>query len=377
MFLHVGAPKTGTTYLQNILFTNRAKLRRAGLLYPGNAVRSHFWASQDLRGTAFHGHVEAQVSGAWERMVDEIRGFDGDAIVDHEILAAASADQIDRALADLRFADVHIVFTARDIARQLPAAWQERIKNKDTLTYRSFLDGVHAGLTGTGPRKYFWPLHDVPEILARWSRNLPADHVHLVTLPPSGGDPTLLWQRFAGVLRIDADSYDTDLGRENTSLTAAQAAVLRQLNEQLDDVDVPWPIYRSAVKHGLSGALGGETRAAGRIELPADVYEWVVTWSQHAVAELRAARYAIAGDLAEFLPAARPTGADPDDVPAEERAAAATHMLAAMLNLMAKDAGSKPGAPAGPARAGSGELARRVAGRATQAARLAARRRRG
>jgi hypothetical protein len=65
VFLHIGAPKTGTTYLQNILFTNRAALRRDGLLYPGNAVRSHFWAIQDLREIAFHGHVDPQVSGAW------------------------------------------------------------------------------------------------------------------------------------------------------------------------------------------------------------------------------------------------------------------------------------------------------------------------
>jgi hypothetical protein len=376
VFLHIGAPKTGTTYLQNILFTNRGKLRRAGLLYPGNAVRSHFWASQDLRGTAFHGHVEPQVAGAWERLVDQIRGFAGNAIIDHEILAAASADQIDRALADLNFADVHIVFTARDIARQLPAAWQERIKNKDTLTYREFLDGVHAGLTGTGPRKYFWPLHDVPEILARWSRNVPPEHVHVVTLPPSGGDPTLLWRRFAGVLGLDPDAYDTDLGRENTSLTAAEAAVLRQLNLQLDDIAVPWPVYRSAVKHGLSGALGGESRSAGRIELPEGVYAWVVAWSQQAVADLAAARYAVAGDLAEFLPAARPTGADPDAVPAEEQVAAATRMLAAMLNLMAKDSSAQHGGSPAASPGGSAELARRVAGRATRVARLAALRRR-
>src|SRR5262249_22208570 len=130
VFLHIGAPKTGTTYLQNILFSNRTALRRDGLLYPGNAVRSHFWASQDLRDMAFHGYVEPQVSGAWDRLVGEIRNFGGAAIIDHEILAAASAAQIDRALADLDFADVHIVLTARDIARQLPAAWQERIKNR-------------------------------------------------------------------------------------------------------------------------------------------------------------------------------------------------------------------------------------------------------
>jgi hypothetical protein len=376
VYLHIGAPKTGTTYLQNILFTNRAALRRNGLLYPGNAVRSHFWASQDLREIAFHGHVEPQVSGAWNRLVDQIRGYGGPAVIDHEILAATSAAQIDRALADLDFADVHIIFTARDIARQLPAAWQERIKNRDTLGYRAFLDGVHAGLTGPGPKRYFWPLHDVPGILARWSRDLPPDRVHLVTLPHSGADPALLWQRFAGVLGIDPDGYDTDLSRENTSLTAAEAAVLRALNAELDGVDVPWPVYRSAVKHGLSGALGANPRTAARIELPTDVYEWVVQWTHDAVAELAKAGYHVVGDLDELIPAGRPTGADPDAVPAEDRVEAATRMLGAMLTLLAKDGPAQPARPGAGAAEKGGALARRMAGRLAPR-RATSRRRRG
>jgi hypothetical protein len=329
-------------------------------------VRSHFWASQDLRGMAFHGHVEQQVTGAWDRMVASIRAFGGPAVIDHEILAAASADQIDRALADFDIADVHVVFTARDIARQLPAAWQERIKNKDTLAYADFLDGVHAGLVGTGPRKYFWPLHDIPNILARGSRNVPRERVHLITLPPPGGDQTLLWRRFASVLGIDPTAYDTDLSRENTSLTAAEAAVLRDLNATLADIDVPWPVYRSAVKHGLSGALADGQRTSVRIELPESVYAWVSEWSRNAVAELRAANYHVVGDLDDLLPASRPTGIDPDAVPAEQRAEAATRMLAAMLGLLARETqNQQPRTATARASAKGGELAHRVADRLT------------
>lgn len=371
VFLHIGAPKSGTTYLQNILFANRRELRRNGLVYPGNNVRSHFWASQDLRGMAFHGHVEPQVTGAWGRMVDDIRNFDGNGIIDHEILGAASEAHIDQALADLDFADVHVIFTARDIARQLPAAWQERVKNKDTLTYHAFLDGVRAGLEGTGPRKFFWPLHDVPGILARWSRNLPPEQVHLVTLPRTGADPTLLWRRFASVLGVDPDAYNTDLARENTSLTAAEAAVLREFNARLGGLDIPWTEYRATVKHGLSGVLGAEQRTSARIELPEDTYEWVVSWTNDAVAKLRTAGYSIVGDLDEFVPASRPTGADPDAVPAEERAAAAAEMLAAMLKVeMAEHESHRPAGAVRTTPKGNG-LANRVVERARRSERLA------
>ena len=370
VFLHIGAPKTGTTYLQSILFTNRAALRRRGLLYPGNAVRSHFWAAQDLRETAFHGYADPQVSGAWSRLVDEVRNHGGNAIIDHENFASASTAQVERALTDLEFADVHLVFTARDIARQLPAAWQERMKNRDTLGYHEFLDRVHDGMTGAGPRRWFWPLHDWTEILDRWSRSLPADQVHVVTLPRSGTDPGLLWTRFAEVLGIDPDGYDLDVTRDNTSLTAAQAAVLRGLNEAIKDADIPWPVYRSAVKHGLSGALGDQRAAGARIELPEDVYEWVLAWSQDAVARLRSAGYAVTGDLDELLPVARPEGADPDDVPATDRADAAGQMLGAMLRLLAEQSAA-PRMRAGAAPARGGDLARRVADRAERAGWLA------
>jgi hypothetical protein len=337
VFLHIGAPKTGTTYLQGILLKNRAALREAGLLFPGDDGRSHYWASQDLRNvTVKHGYVEPRVAGAWTRLLDEIRDFDGRALIDHETLAAASAAQIDRALADLDFAEVHLIWTARDIARQLPAAWQERVKNRDSMTFGDFLADARAGALGTGAqRPVFWGMHGTPKILARWSRNLPAENVHVVTLPPPGADPSLLWRRFASVLDIDPDAFRTDIEGQNTSLTAAEAAVLRDLNEALADVDVPWTVYRAVVKHRLSNALGAAAdRGSGRIDLPADAYEWVLDWSRRAVGQLQAAGYDVVGDLDELIPQDRPSGLDPDAVPADVRAQAAVRMLRALLEQL-------------------------------------------
>ena len=185
-------------------------------------------------------------------------------------------------------------------------------------------------------------MHDVPTVLAKWSRNIAPEQVYVVTLPPPGGNPALLWQRFAGVLGIDPVRYDTDFARENTSLSAAEAAVLRVLNEAIADADIPWPAYRSAVKHGLSGALGESRQVAAPIGLPADAYEWAVPWSRDAVAKLQAAGYNVAGDLAELIPAGRPPGADPDAVPVDERADAATRMLGAMLRMLANEAVAQP-----------------------------------
>lgn len=330
VYFHIGAPKTGTTFLQSVLSNNRAQLRAGGLLYPGTTP-SHFWASQDLRNSTFGGHPDPHVPGSWDRLVREIRSWAGPAVIDHESFGKARAETIDRAFRDLDFADVHVVYTARDLARQLPAIWQERVKNRSTETWAQFLTAVQAGPGDGGSiGRHFWATYGIPRLLARWSRNLPADHVHIVPVPPPGSEPLLLWRRFAGLIGIDADSCDAHVERTNTSLGAAEAAVLRRFNEAIAELDVPWPAYAALFKQRLAPALSA--RPGARIELPPEAFEWSVDWSEKAIAELRSAGYDVVGDLAELVPGTRPTGIDPDDVPAEERAAAA---LAGMVDLAA------------------------------------------
>jgi hypothetical protein len=354
VYFHIGAPKTGTTYLQRVMHENRPALRRAGLLYPGTQ-HAHFWASQDLRERRFRGYTDAHVRGAWDRLVKEIRGWPARSLIDHESFASANREAIDRALADLEFAEVHLVFTARDLARQLPATWQERIKNGSTGSYAEFLASVRADRDDRDPAaKHFWAMQGVPTVLARWSRDLPAEHVHVVTVPPPGAEPGLLWRRFAGLLGLDPDAYDSSARGANTSLGAAEAAVLRRFNAAIAELDVPWPAYAGVFKQRLAPALA-EHRGAP-IELPEEHFGWAVERSEHIAAELRAAGYSVVGDLAELVPTSRPTGLDPDDVPADARADAALAGMVSMVEIVAES----PLAKTAVRRSQRGVVARRI-----------------
>jgi hypothetical protein len=324
VYLHVGGHKTGTTFLQNVLWHNRAELKRDGFLYPGRRPADHVWANLDLRGASFKGHRAPQVNGAWERMVGELRDWDGSGIIDQELFSLAGPPHIARALKDLSFAEVHVVFTARDMARQLPAAWQEWVKNRDTLTYAEFLEAVRRE---SPQARRLRSLHDVPAILAKWSADLPHSQVHVITVPPPGADPGVLWQRFASVLRLDPARYRTDIPGTNTSLGAVEASVIRRLNELVPDVSQAQ--YDRRVKFHLAPQLS--RRRGTKIELPEDAFAWAVEESNAVVAALTAAHYDVVGDLAELVPSVRPTGADPDRVPSEEEAEAAIAALAVLV----------------------------------------------
>ena len=329
VYLHVGGHKTGTTFLQNVLWHNRADLKRDGLLYPGGRRADHVWANLDLRGATFKGHRAPQVRGAWQRLVDELRQWDGPGIIDQEMFSLANERQIARALHDLSFAQVHIVFTARDMARQLPAAWQEWIKNRDTIAFADYLEAVRRE---SPQAQRLRSLHDVPAILAKWSAQLPGARVHLITVPPPGADTNILWERFASVLHLDPNRYRTDIPEANTSLGAAEAAVIRRLNALT--TDLPQGQYDKKIKFYLAPELS--SRRGTKIELPEDAFHWAVAQGEAMVAALSATSYHVVGDLAELIPSVRPTGADPDQVPATEQADAA---IAGMAVLARKPEG--------------------------------------
>lgn len=329
VFFHIGAPKTGTTFIQDVLVRNKKALRANGLLYPGRNG-THVMAALDLRNLVFKGHRYAEADGAWPRMVNTIKSWDGDAIIDQELFAGASEKQVSRALRNLDFAEVHILLTMRDMARQLPAAWQEWIRNSETETFAEWLHAVHPPDDAKSDARWlFWRLHDIPEILRRWTGDVPPERVHVITVPPAGSDPGVLWNRFAGVLGIDPDAYDSRSERQRTSLAAAEAETLRALNIALRDEDVPWQAYDRIVKRYLAFELG--ERRGDSIALPKDHYDWAVEWSRDAAAFIAAGGYDVIGDLDDLIPNAPRPGVDPGEVSDKAIAEAAVAGMVALV----------------------------------------------
>lgn len=338
VYLHIGAPKTGTTYLQKLLWRDRDRLRGDGVLYPGRTFADHVHAAFDLRQAGFHGYQNPAVPGAWARVVDQARAWGGTTLISQELFSPATRGRVDQAMSALRFAEVHLIYTARDLVRQIPAAWQEDIKNRHVLGFEDFVRSLREPAEsrhhlGTA----FWRMQDMVEVLERWGHDLPPERIHVVTVPPPGAPPGMLWDRFARLIGLDPDRYDTAPTGANLSLGAAEATVLRRLNLALD-TDVGWPVYSEFVKHYLAEDVLGSRSDPQKIALPADAYPWALAQAKELAAGVQAAGYHVVGDLEELIPSSPPpeTTAVVDDPPVELQLEAALDSMAGLMRRAAR-----------------------------------------
>ena len=283
VLLHVGTPKTGTSYLQDVLFRNREVLRGQGILYPADRFDGHFLAALDLMRLTWGG-LETQAVGAWDRLAAEIRAWPGTSIISHEILSTASPTQIDRALTSFgEGVEVHLIVSVRDLVRQVPAEWQENVKHRSLVSYAHFLEMIRDPARDTRIGSWFWGAQEIPDILDRWGATLPPEQVHLVTVPRPGAAPDELWRRFSHTFGLDGLELDLTPERANPSLGVPETALLRLINKRVTPVVDP-PDYRPLVRELLAHqTLSRRTRSA-RLGLPPATHEWVQELSRTWVA---------------------------------------------------------------------------------------------
>jgi hypothetical protein len=338
VYLHIGAPKTGTTYLQDRLSVNARSLAAHGVYFPTTSPLvspglASFRAALDVLGEDWGGE-RGHAEGSWEALVRRVRRRSGVVVISHEILAPATPAHVARVMRDLAGSEVHVVYTARDLARQAPAAWQESIKQGRRWSYERFLDRFTRG------RTWFARAFDAPRVLSTWGAGLPADRVHVVTVPQRDRDPRgdALWLRMCGVLGVDPAWAPRDSDRSNASLGTAEAQVVRQLNRRMDRRTRRERNYDELIRDMLAqGELAG--RRSWPVTLPPGRFDWAAGEAERWIEWIRASGVDVVGDVEELRPVPSAEGKqwrDPDRVPSKRQLDIALDALAAMTREAAR-----------------------------------------
>jgi hypothetical protein len=303
VLLHVGTPKTGTSYFQDVLFRNRDHLAGQGVLYPADRFDGHFLAALDLMRLPWGG-LETEAVGAWDALAEQVRDWPGTVIISHEILATASRPQVHRALESLGHpgTEVHVLLSVRDLVRQIPAEWQENVKHRRTVTYARFLEKIRDPSRRSKVGSWFWGVQEVPDILDRWGADLDPSRVHVVTVPRPGAAKGLLWDRFAEAFGLEGVSLDLHAERANPSLGVPETALVRRINRAANKSLEP-AAYRPLVREMLAHQTLSRRTGSPRLSVPPDVWQWASDLSATWVSDLRSHGYHVVGDLDELLPA--------------------------------------------------------------------------
>lgn len=357
VYLHVGAPKTGTTYLQDRLLANRTALEGRGVAYPVGSHPDMFPPALDLIERPWGGQRET-VRGEWDALCSRVRRVSGRVLLSHEILAAATHDQIDRARRDLGDTELHLVYSARDLARQIPAEWQELIKHQNAQRFRRFLRRIQESERRDSD-VWFWRVQSLPDVLERWGRITTPDRVHLVVVPHPGAAPDELWRRYCRAFGINPHWAPATAARANASLGIDEVQMLRELNRRLRRAGIDNAHYRTLVRQVVVHETLAERERMRRVTVPPHTRPWIEEVTEEWMAWVAQSGVRVVGDLEDLRPVFRPgRWQNPDEPRPARMADAALDALVAVI----LEAAERPDPELSPV-ARLGRAARRLSGR--------------
>lgn len=354
IYLHVGMPKTGTTFLQATFQASQEQLAHQGVEFLPPTRREASWLSLAVLDQLDAERDPAAALEMWDRYV--AAGTASRAprlLVSDELLGGASEVQLRRLTRAIPDREVHVVLTIRGLAKLLPSTWQQRIQQGSEAP--ALDDFVEQIASRSGPlAERWWRERGVGPVIERWSAEVPPDRIHVVIMPRPGSSGSTLLERYCAVLGVRADELVTEHGDRNPALGRAQAELLRLVKEQVPDELMDRHGYVPVGKWWLARQhLAPQGGTPPR--MPARFRSWCEEEARATIAQLRESGVDVVGEADDLLPDA----ADFDDgaAPTEaELLAAAVRALASIGVQRVEEQAARRGAGPAPAR---GRLRRR------------------
>lgn len=336
--LHIGAMKTGTTYLQNLLDSNRGVLEERGWQVPPFPFVTT--GTREILGLTKRS--EKSGTPTWDRLTHQLESWPGiGSLVSMEFLSYARQEPAQRIVRSLAGTDLTVVLTVRDAAGALPSQWQSYSRNKGKVPWGDFVHDVATARADhpSPSSRTFNRTQNIPRMLRVWGEILPRDRLLVVTVPPSSSPRDLLWQRFCQAADVDPDgTLVPDDAFGNPGLGYGSIDLLRRLNAAgLADLDdVPYrAIARYLARNHLVPLRGEESRP----RLDRSGAKFAARLNRRTRGSIK--KYArLVGSLDDLPTRVRKDGLDPGgrpvDVPESEVRRSAQVARAAIVDLLSE-----------------------------------------
>ena len=300
--LHIGAMKTGTTYVQQMLGHNRARLAEAGVLYPKpwsdqvEAVRDVL----ELQGGSHLGSID----GAWKSMVDQIHAWPGrEVVLSVEFLSFADKKQAAAIVADLAPSQVTVVLGVARRGPQPPGTVADLGAQRVGVDLSAVPRGAHS-LALVGLQDPLLETAGRRATATRWADVVGPENVIVVTVPPRGAPAHLLWERMAKALEVDVIALEQK-SASNESLGPTTTELLRDgSTTQSEPLEMDNWVYQHAVNRSLSHSVSARLSQSltRRSQSLSEFHDWVRDESARIVKEISKAGVTVIGDLTDLEP---------------------------------------------------------------------------
>ncbi|NMP14782.1 hypothetical protein [Thalassotalea sp. Y01] len=270
---HVGMMKSGTTFLQQILSSNQAALKKHGWSYPGNRLNQQH-ACYALCGEHIPWRFPAVPEALGKDLVQALRSAKTpNSVISAEALSCLSKQGIAHFIDKVGAPD-RVVFTIRGLSSAIPSSWQQLIKGGASISYPGYFKQLR---TQRGSLSGIWSNYAFGHAIELWSQVAPVD----VVIVPTQGQKSDLASLFFDACGMEfSDSFATDIesASSNISLSMELTEILRLINQLLKDDKSQSEAVRKYFLNKMAFPLAGKYRGT-KITLPQRYCEQVNNWN--------------------------------------------------------------------------------------------------
>ena len=269
--IHIGPPKTGTTYIQGAFRASREFASAQGVHYAGPNCR-RVTAVHAIMGIRNPKTGEIPSPSTWRALVDEINGAgDQRVLLSNERFSLAKSNMIRSIVEDVGPDRAHVVVSLRPLSRMLSSQWQQHIQSGTEISYEDFLEQIFSDPDSDRAKSLFWHAQRHDQLIARWAEIVGLQNMTVIALDERDHDFVL--RAFEQLLGL-RDGTLVAGDRTNRSMTMAEIEIVRSFNEQFFAEGLSRQLHVMVMHRGMTNYI--KAREPGPDEPRIETPQWAL-----------------------------------------------------------------------------------------------------